>query len=97
MQSVCDIHREESNKVYCETCYMPICLICAQSAHNEHQLTYLKEAYDMAYATNTKLMIETTSAIGVVHEAIKHVKKTSEKVEMRLATSNITITNCIRA
>ncbi|XP_067002397.1 E3 ubiquitin-protein ligase TRIM71 [Anabrus simplex] len=81
--SYCDFHRTEILRLYCDTCFLPICGECTLREHRGHSFIYLQDAIENAKVASIKLLTEAKSGAVAVKESLELTQKMAETVELR--------------
>lgn len=85
----CERHENEFLRLYCETCFQPVCRECTFKEHRNHCFVYLKDAVENTRSLVLKLTADAQAEAGKVEEAINSAQILSKKVEYRAqAVSN---------
>lgn len=75
-------HREPL-KLYCETCKVPICVICAnyENAHKGHSIKTVRNVLDEEAIKLSCAVREREGEIKIIKELIQHMTYSKEKIE----------------
>uniref|UniRef100_A0A3P8V0V2 E3 ubiquitin-protein ligase TRIM33 n=1 Tax=Cynoglossus semilaevis TaxID=244447 RepID=A0A3P8V0V2_CYNSE len=96
----CPVHKQETLKLFCETCDTLTCRDCQLLEHKEHRYQFLEEAFQ-----NQKGIIETSIAklrekknyvhycVSQVQNRLKELNETHKKVEHEIKIAVFTLIN----
>lgn len=79
----CETHENEFLRLYCETCFQPVCRKCTLKEHRNHSFVYLKDVTENTKSMVLKLTADAQVEAGKIEEAVNSAQILSEKVEYR--------------
>lgn len=79
----CEIHENEYLRLFCDTCYQPICRECMFSDHRGHNFVYLRDVAETTRGAVGKLIEDSRLEAKNLEEAISISQRTLEQVEFK--------------
>lgn len=95
-QTRCEIHENEILRLFCETCYHPICRECMYNDHRSHNLVYLRDATENTRGALGKLLEDSKAECRNIEEAINISQRTLEQVDFKTQIVSKEIRSTIR-
>lgn len=92
----CGKHENEFLRLYCETCYTPVCSECTFHEHRGHSFQYLREAVESTKVIVGKLITDAKLEICKLEESVSSSKAIAEQVEYRAQTVSNEIRQTVR-
>ncbi|XP_069800487.1 E3 ubiquitin-protein ligase TRIM33 isoform X1 [Dendropsophus ebraccatus] len=96
----CPVHKQESLKLFCETCDRLTCRDCQLLEHKEHRYQFLEEAFQNQKGAIENLLAKLLEKKNYVHFAatqvqnrIKEVNDTNKRVEQEIKVAIFTLIN----
>lgn len=92
----CEIHENEILRLFCDTCYQPICRECMYNDHTGHKLVYLQTTTETTRGTVGKLLNDSKTECKNIEEAISLCERTLNQVEFKAQIVTKEICSTIR-
>ena len=92
----CDLHENEFLRLYCDTCFQPVCRKCAFNEHGGHSFMYLKDAVENTRSAVVKLTSDAQVEAVKIEEAINSAQLMSDQVEYRSQVVSNEVRNTIQ-
>lgn len=92
----CSKHENELLRLYCETCYTPVCSECTFSEHRGHSFQYLREAVESTKVIVGKLINDAKTEIAKLEESVNTSQAIAKQVEYRAQTVSNEIRQTVR-
>ena len=95
-QTPCSKHEHEILRVYCDTCFSPICRECTMTEHVGHSFIYLQDAIDNSKSVTIKLLNDAKAGMKTIEESLRLTQGMAERVEIRSQAVSNEIRNITR-
>lgn len=81
--SHCERHPSELIRLYCDTCFVPICTDCVKKEHWNHNFLYIQDAVEGSKSGSIKLLNEARSDLQVVRDNVEQRQRLLDAINLR--------------
>ncbi|KAL1462680.1 hypothetical protein WDU94_014497 [Cyamophila willieti] len=81
--SHCERHPSELIRLYCDTCFVPICTDCVKKEHWNHNFLYIQDAVEGSKSASIKLLNEARSDLQVVKDNVEQRQRLLDAINLR--------------
>ncbi|KAF6216602.1 hypothetical protein GE061_000946 [Apolygus lucorum] len=92
----CESHLTETVRLYCDTCFKPVCSECTVLDHRGHTFIYLQDALDGARSATTRLLTDAKMGAQSTKECIDMSQRMMENISLRSHSIARDIRNIMR-
>ena len=86
--SLCSKHKQETLKLFCQTCDYPICRDCIIVDHREHKYAFIEDVFKQQKQVITQSLKQARVQITSLTTAIQSVEKLEKSMETNFAEVN---------
>ena len=79
---MCEKHRREKLKLFCQTCDQLICCECAITKHREHKYEFVKDIYPAEKETIEKVVDELRAKLTALETSLKTIKSQKDSAKI---------------
>jgi len=83
--AICEQHKKEEIKVFCQECKVAICMMCYITSHNTHRCSHVEEVSDNLRSLVVTDMDKVTDLLNKTGELLPRLEKDKNDVIMHLA------------
>ncbi|XP_077984691.1 E3 ubiquitin-protein ligase TRIM56-like [Glandiceps talaboti] len=79
--TTCKKHAQETLKLYCEVCEIPLCMLCSVTDHKGHAVTAVEEAATKVRANIVRTLEQAENKVSAYHDLLDKAKQTKTNLE----------------
>nr|CAB3267242.1 E3 ubiquitin-protein ligase TRIM71 [Phallusia mammillata] len=82
-KNFCNVHANELNQLFCETCSLAVCQQCTIYEHSGHNFQFLQQVADSSKTASLKLLAEARNNYQAVEKNIQAIQQMAERIAGR--------------